>query len=70
MDSAAAVYKLALDAAGVDLTGVPEAAYGAMVRMLPKPGTAPEVKPRVAMDSSGAADFNKRFPSAVAPARS
>lgn len=70
MDSAAAVYKLALDAAGVDLAGVPEAAYGAMVRMLPKPGTVTQTTPRVAMDSSGLADFSKRFPTAVAPARS
>lgn len=70
MDSAAAVYKLALDAAGVDLAGVPEAAYGAIVRMLPKPGTVTQTTPRVAMDSSGIADFNKRFPTAVAPARS
>lgn len=36
MDSAAAIYKLALDAAKVDLNGVPESAYGPMVAMLPK----------------------------------
>ena len=40
MDSAEAVYKLALDAAGVDLKGVHSSAYAAMVKMLPKPGTA------------------------------
>jgi hypothetical protein len=37
MDSAEAIYKLALDAAGVDLTGVPATAYKAMVGMLKAP---------------------------------
>lgn len=37
MDSAAAVYKLALDHLKVDLTGVPETAYGAVLRTQPKP---------------------------------
>lgn len=37
MDSAEAIYKLALDGAGVDLTGVPAKAYAAMVGMLAKP---------------------------------
>lgn len=68
MDSAAAVYKLALDHAKVDLAGVPEAAYGAMVKMLPKPGSKPDV-PRIAQDAASAADFAKRFPSAQAPLR-
>jgi len=54
MDSAAAVYKLALDAAKVDLTGVPESAYGAMVKMLSVPGDKPKVP--VAMDSSVTAE--------------
>jgi hypothetical protein len=48
MDSAEAVYKLALDHAKVDLTNVPPSAYAAMVKMLPIPG-AP--KAPVAMDS-------------------
>lgn len=68
MDSAAAVYKLALDHAKVDLTGVPPEAYGAMVKMLPKPGTKVET-PRIAQDAASAADFAKRFPSAKAPIR-
>ncbi|MFJ3048504.1 DUF2213 domain-containing protein [Herbaspirillum chlorophenolicum] len=67
-DSAAAVYKLALDHAKVDLTGVPEAAYSAMVKMLPKPGAKVE-SPRIAQDAASAADFAKRFPSAKAPIR-
>lgn len=59
-DSAEAVYKLALDHAKIDLTGVPSAAYRAMVGMLSK-----EVKqPRVAMDAASADDFAKRFPTA------
>jgi hypothetical protein len=41
MDSAAAVYKLALDHLNVDLTGVPEAAYGAVLKAIPKAAPAP-----------------------------
>jgi hypothetical protein len=33
-DSAASIYKKALDAKGIDVTGVDSSAYGAMVRML------------------------------------
>ncbi|MEF3068033.1 DUF2213 domain-containing protein [Pandoraea apista] len=56
-DSAEAVYKLALDAAGIDLAGVHPSAYRAMVKMLPKPGA--EIKPRIAQDSG--VDFAKLF---------
>lgn len=49
MDSAEAVYKLALDGAKIDTKGVPPSAYAAMVRMLPVPG---QVKQKLAMDSS------------------
>lgn len=41
MDSAADIYKLALDAAKVDLTGVDPSAYRALVAMLAKPDDAP-----------------------------
>ena len=61
-DSAEAVYKLALDHAKVDLTGVHPSAYGAMVRMLTKPGDVKQ--PRVAMDAASADDFAKRYPTA------
>jgi hypothetical protein len=68
MDSAESVYKVALDAAKVDLTDVHPSAYKAMVRMLPKPGTeAAPVQTRVnlAQDAAlGAASFNALFPSA------
>jgi hypothetical protein len=64
MDSAEDVYKMALDAGGVDLKGVPTAAYRAMVSMLAKPGSAP--KPKPAMDAAKANDdFAKRFPGAL-----
>lgn len=69
MDSAAAVYRLALDAAKVDLTGVPEAAYAAMVRMLPLPD-AKRVAPRVAMDAAAEKGFRDRFPTASELVRS
>lgn len=38
MDSAEAIYKFALDQAGISTKGVPDSAYKAMVAMLPKPG--------------------------------
>lgn len=64
-DSAEAVYKLALDTADIDLTGVPPAAYAAMVKMLPNPGAEPTQRPRQAMDSKANADLSKRFPGAL-----
>lgn len=63
MDSAEAVYRLALDQAGVDLDGVPSSAFKAMVSMLPKPGEGPRdasIGKRLGMDS-GAADAAKQF---------
>lgn len=64
MDSAAEVYKMALDHAGIDLTDVPESAYRAMVRMIPqdKPKTT-----HYAQDASAFGDFQKHFPDAVIP---
>lgn len=61
-DSAAGVYRLALDAAGIDLTDVPEDAYRAMVRMLPAKGDPTAPKPRIAMDAAGTAKMKERFP--------
>jgi len=61
MDSAAAIYKLALDHAKVDTKGVHPSAYKAMVAMLPGKASAP-----IAMDRVGpSADFAKRFPGAA-----
>lgn len=72
MDSAAAVYKVALDhiqAQGhpVDLTGVPEATYGAVFRAIAPSVLAP--RPRssgstMAADAAAAEGFDKRFPTA------
>jgi hypothetical protein len=60
-DNAPAVYRLALDHAGVDLTDVPSSAYGALLRALPKPeAVRPQVE-KVAMDGAAEA-FEKRFP--------
>lgn len=64
-DSAEAVYKLALDAAGVDVDGVHPSAYGAMVRLLSKG----KDKPVVAQDAATASDFWKQFPDAQLPKR-
>jgi uncharacterized protein len=64
-DSAEAIYKLALDAANVDLEGVHPSAYKAMVKMLAqdseqkKPGSG-----NPAMDGNTVSDFQKRFPDA------
>lgn len=65
-DSADSVYKVALDQAGIDLTGVHPTAYAAMVRMLPKPGAKPAGgAPLVAMDAASVKTFNERFPNAA-----
>lgn len=60
-DSAEAVYKMALDAKGIDLTDTPPAAYRAMVKMALAQDQAPQT-PRVAMDSASVQSFNQRYP--------
>lgn len=66
MDSAADVYRFALDAAKVDLTGVHPSAFRAMVGMLPDPNaTAPAREPRIAQDAAARDDFAARFPTAA-----
>lgn len=62
-DSAAAVYKLALDAAGVDLEGVHPSAYRALVQMQAKNATV-KPAPRIALDAKANDDFATRYPSA------
>jgi hypothetical protein len=66
MDSAAAVYRVALDAAKVDYTGVTGTpALRALVKMIPTPGTmATDAAPR--HDASAGAKFRERFPTAQA----
>jgi len=57
-DSAGAAYKAGLEALGVDLDGVPEAAYRAMLR-LAKDRSAPAP---IAMDSASTAEVAKLIP--------
>lgn len=68
-DSAAAVYKLALDHAKVDVEGVDPSAYRAMVKMLHKPAESGAVKVKIAQDAATASDFANRFPGAKAPGK-
>lgn len=63
MDSAEAVYRFALDSAGVDTKGVHPSAFRAMVAMIPAAKAEPAPK-RIAMDAAARDDFAKRFPSA------
>ena len=58
MDSAEAVYKMALDALGADTSGVHPSAYGALVRELSK---AKSAKPAFAQDAAAAGDFFDQF---------
>lgn len=60
-DSAEAVYKMALDAKGIDLTDTPPSAYRALVKMVSAQDQAPQT-PRVAMDSAAQKSFRDRFP--------
>lgn len=62
-DSAEAVYKLALDAANVDVAGVHPSAYRALVRMHANTATA-KPAPRIARDAKADEDFATRFPTA------
>lgn len=63
MDSAEAVYRFALDQAGVDAKGIHASALPALVKMAVAQKSAPA--PRVAMDAAAADDFRKRFPTAT-----
>lgn len=60
-DSAESVYKMALDAKGIDLTDAPPSAYRVMVKMALAQDQAPQT-PRVAMDSAAQKSFRDRFP--------
>lgn len=58
------IYKLALDHARIDVEGVPESAFGAMVRMLPRPGDQKAEPKPLAMDASAASAFDAMFENA------
>lgn len=64
MDSAEAIYKLALDHMGVDLKDVPPAAYRAVLKTVPVPGTK-KTTANLGLDSSGDAGFAGRYPEAA-----
>jgi hypothetical protein len=68
MDSAEAVYRLALDAAGIDNTGIHPSALPAMVKLAAERKSAAPT-PRVANDAAHASDFAARFPNATKIAR-
>ena len=59
MDSAEAVYKFALDHAGVDTKDVPAAAFKAMVKMLP---TGEQSRPVIAQDAKSRDNIHSMFP--------
>lgn len=58
-DSADAIYRLALDHAGVNTKGIHPSAYKAMLELAMK---RPQAAPTVAADAASYEDFNKRFP--------
>lgn len=60
-DSADAVYKMALDAKGIDLTDTPVTAYRSLVKLALAQDQAPQT-PRVAMDSAAAKGYAERYP--------
>ncbi len=62
-DSAAAVYRLALDHLKVDLAGVHPSAYPALLRLAADRATA--VSPRVGLDGDAVAALARRFPNAA-----
>lgn len=58
MDTAAGIYKLALDHLGIDLTDVPPTAYRAVLKAVP----STKGKPAIAMDHAAATNLASRFP--------
>jgi hypothetical protein len=61
MDSAEAIYKLAIDHLGIDVTDVHPSAYPALIKM----HKAKAEKPKMAHDAAAASDFATLFPTAV-----
>lgn len=66
-DSAASIYKMALDAKGVDVTGVPPVAYKHLLREVLKRGDAPVPTGKFAQDAAVTKSLADEFP--VIPAR-
>ncbi len=63
-DSAEAIYKLALDAKGIDTKDVHPSAFRAMLKMIPVQTEAPA--PVLAADAASISDFHTRYPHASA----
>ena len=63
-DSAADVYKLALDHLGVELENVPPVAYGPLLLAMPKPSDKPAPVARPAMDKAAVTARAAMFPNA------
>jgi hypothetical protein len=61
-DSAAGVYSTALKMLGVDLSGVHETAYPAILKNMPVPGSKQHKEPVLAQDEAATSDFAKRHP--------
>lgn len=64
MDSAAAVYRFALDKAGVDTAGVHDSALAVLVDQQVKLSAAPAARKPIALDAKQNDEFVKRFPAA------
>ncbi|KAG1171131.1 hypothetical protein G6F35_017120 [Rhizopus arrhizus] len=62
-DSAESVYKMALDAKGIDLTDTPPSAYRALVKLALTQEQTPKT-PRLAQDSAAHKGFSDRYPTA------
>jgi hypothetical protein len=62
MDSAAEVYKLALEQCGEDVTDIHPSAYKALLSRIPRPGE--QASRPIAMDRAAADQYLKRFPNA------
>ena len=59
LDSAEAIYRVALNAAKVDTTGVDPSAFKALVTMIPRPGAGVRT---LALDSAAASSLDSKFP--------
>jgi 8-oxo-dGTP pyrophosphatase MutT (NUDIX family) len=63
-DSAADVYKAAIEANGRTVKDVHPSAYRSILEMMPKPGQQRQSSPRLAMDSAKSNGFAERYPDA------
>ena len=63
-DSAEAIYKLALDSLGIDITDVHPSAYKTILLREPKPGERQRTEV-VAMDAAQSKEFAERYPGAL-----